>query len=140
MPIKSPSSRLHAADKRRQQGGGKSTEYIDDCFGLISLSSLVVAHDAVFCATFIVLSTVALVATRTGRIRLPEDVSAERQRRAVPAVVAIAALLLSPAAETLAAPLYTQDLDDNARFLELAVCAVSVAYGFFSKVDDQEER
>ena len=119
----------------KQQEG--ETEYIDDCFGLISLSSLVVARDAVFCATFVALSAVALVATRANQIQL-EDVTAERRCRAVPAVVAAATLLLAPVVEILVTPYYTQELNDKARLLELAVVAVSIAYGFVSKVDDEE--
>lgn len=110
------------------------TEYIDDCFGLIFLASSFVAQDAIFSVSFVALSAIALVATRANQIQLP--VSAERKRRVVPAVVAAATLLLTPVLEILIAPVYTQELDDKARLIELAVCAVSVVYGFLSEVED----
>lgn len=122
-------SSLRAEQKRGE------TEYIDDCFGLIFLSGSFVAQDAVFSATFVALSAVALVATRANRIVL-QEVTPERQRRVVPAVVAAATLVLTPVLEILVAPVYAQDLDDKARLIELAVCTVSVAYGFLSRVGD----
>jgi len=111
------------------------TEYIDDCFGLIFLAGSFVANDTVFSATFVALSAVALVATRANQIVL--EVSKDRQRRLVPAVVAAAALLLTPLIAILVQPVFAQELDDEARLIELGVCAVSVAYGFLSKVDDE---
>ena len=121
---------------------------------MVALSSVIVAHDVVFGATFVALSAVALVATRANLIHqwlLEQDVvlTAERQRRAVPGVVAVTALLVAPVVEQIVrlwvAPFFETstsmlpELEDNARLLELAVCSVSFLYGFFSKVDDEEE-
>ena len=120
-----------------------NTDYIDDCFGLIFLSSSFLAHDTIFSVTFVALSAVALVLTRANQIPWPHEqptLSRERQRRAGPAVVAATTLLVTPVLEILIQSVYTQDLlDDRARLLELAVCAVSVLYGFLSKVDDDDE-
>jgi len=128
--VQSPSCRLQAEKQ-------SETEYIDDCFGLIFLSGSFVAQDTIFSATFVALSAIALVATRANQIQLPPEVSKERQRRAVPAVVAAATLLLTPVLEILLAPVFTQELDEKARLIELAVCVVSVVYGFVAKVDDE---
>jgi len=162
----STSSSLQAEKTKRQQGGGgvlrdrergkkQQPEYIDDCFGLVALSSVIVAHDVIFGATFVALSAVALVATRANLVNqwlLEKDVvlTAERQRRAVPGVVAVTALLVAPVVEQTVrlwvAPFFETsismlpELEGNARLLELAVCSVSFLYGFFSKVDDEEQK
>lgn len=141
--IRQTDSVLHLRDTIQDSDGDSGeTQYEDDCFGLIFLTGLLVVHDPVFTATFVTLSTAALIATRLGsssrkstsRIRSsrqqPLGGSPERQRRLVPAAIAAATLLLYTLVE---AVVYTPpDLEENARAIEIAVCSVSILYGLLA--------
>jgi hypothetical protein len=119
-----------------------SSEYIDDCFGLIGLTGLFVANDVWFTIVFVALSTMALWATRSGLVDvwIPESLnSPERQRRLVPGLVAAATIIMSTLSVDVVALLWETvspidiqtwlDRDANAPLIEAVVCSVSVLYG-----------
>ena len=142
---------LRAKNKKivpSSSSSSSSADYTDDCFGLIFLSSAFVAHDTVFSVTFVVLSTEALLLTRSNRKPIAwytkntnTNITRERQRRAVPAVVAATTLLLSTLVlePIITATALMGPQEDPARIVEWAVCSVSILYGFLSPVDDVDD-
>jgi len=83
--------------------------YGDDCFGLISLTTLFVARDGFFCATFVAISFVVSILCNTKTLTTtsappfllsddvssPETIKKELEQR-LPAVVAATTLLVGP--------------------------------------------
>ena len=110
---------------------GDSKFYNDDAFGLILASGGIAAHDEVFTIAFIFLSAVA--ATATFNDKLPAD-------SRVPSAVAALTFLASQVttqfvgynplnlAGLLNMPL--REVSKSAIFIEAAVCAVSIAWGY----------
>jgi hypothetical protein len=126
-----------------------TSEYIDDCFGLIGLTGLFVANDVWFTVVFVALSTMALLATRAGLVDVWMPASwhnVERQRRLEPGLVAAATLLTSTLTAAVVASLWETlsptdmqtwlDRDANAPLIEAVVCAVSIIYGVAPIQDD----
>lgn len=102
--------------------------YSDDCFGLIFLSSSVAAKDPVFAGTFLVVSSIAVVATNVSR-PLPPG-------KAIPGAVAGVTLLLAPLVRLLVANAELQSPKEFAPTLEVAVCVFSLVYGLVLSKDD----
>lgn len=115
--------------------------YSDDCFGLIFLTTGLIAHDVLFAGCFLILST--LGASAFNNRFLPGRLEQRRNLKVqLPAVVAGATLLLvSLARNTVATAMSLQFSMEFATIfeteafnvpLEVAVCLISLIYGFVS--------
>jgi hypothetical protein len=105
----------------------KTTDYNDDAFGLVFLCGATVAEDAVFSSLFLVLSAVAAIATKQGK--LPSN-------NQVPAAVAgvtlllTVGILLNPLDVVLGDWSNTSSKSPSATWIEVALCMASMVYGF----------
>jgi hypothetical protein len=126
---KNEESDSHRSSSTRQR------QYVDDCFGLIFLSCSALG-DPIFASTFLVLSFLALLATRLGKLEfLRSSLSSEQERRQVPAVVAAATLALSPLTDLLFGGylFVSTEMNENAKMVELVVCSISMLYALLYK-------
>jgi hypothetical protein len=104
----------------------EQNDYNDDAFGLVFLCGATVAEDAVFSGLFLVLSAVAAIATKQGRLPASNQ---------VPAAVAGLTLLVLPLLSAALTGLpYSSTMigssNPSARWIELALCSASMLYGF----------
>ena len=111
--------------------------YNDDAFGFIFLGGYVVTHDSIFIATFLLISTIAAIATRNGS--LPAT-------KAVPAVVAGCTLIVNliiPKEKLYDIAPFIQNtkpaLPYDISWLEAGFCTVSMLYGFILSSSNDEE-
>ena len=117
-----------------------NNDYNDDAFGFVFLGGYVLTRDVFFSGTFLVLSAVAAIGTRAGR--LPST-------RAVPASVAGATLvvlsLLHPFYEPLCDLLPFVERPESSVLpldpstIQLGLCTVSMLYGFVLSSSEEEE-
>lgn len=111
----------------------KGSDYNDDAFGFIFLGGSAAAEDPVFGTVFFTLSVIALISTKLGA--LPAN-------KQVPAVVAGSTMLTVPVIATiLPETIFGMNVlpDDNARFIELVFCTVSMLYGFVFSASESEQ-
>ena len=114
-----------------------NNDYNDDAFGFVFLGGYILSRDAIFAGTFLILSALAAIATRNGK--LPTT-------KAVPAAVAGCTFLfnliipneklyeLLPFIER-AEP----SLPLDSSWIELGFCTVSMVYGFILSSSSEEE-
>jgi hypothetical protein len=103
-----------------------STFYNDDAFGLVFLGGGALAQDPIFTGVFLAMSAVAATASAQGKLASSDN--------KIPAAVAGITLVLTPAVAALVASLPESPVDPtagnpSARFIELALCSVSIVYG-----------
>ena len=124
---------LNSVSKRNKDASSdKDTAlyYNDDCFGLIFLSTGLVAHDAVFAACFALVS--GLAATYYNKNNT--DLDAKLQTQFPAAVAGLTLLFVAPVTRVVLQP---QEWDflparvDFAAPLEIGVCAFSVLYALY---------
>lgn len=120
---------------KNNNGKGEFLNYNDDCFGLIFLTSVIVAQDAVFAACFALLSAVAAYSFSNGtayNVSNKFGVSANKLQLQVPAVVAgLTLLVVAPVGRVLLQPdsiEFLPTMAPEATLLEFGVVAVSVIY------------
>ena len=114
-----------------------NNNYNDDAFGFVFLGGYIVTRDAVFAGTFLLLSALAAIATRNGK--LPATNS-------VPAAVAGCTFivnLITPNDELyqLFASIERSEpfLPVDVVWVKLGFCAVSMIYGFMTTSSHQKE-
>lgn len=120
--------------------------YSDDCFGLIFLSTGLIAHDVLFAGFFLILSILAASAFNS---KFFQNILEQRRKlkMQLPAVVAGATLLLvSLIRNTIVTGISLQFSKEFATIfetetfnipLEVAVCLISLIYGFASSQKNQ---
>lgn len=120
---------------KNNSGKGDFLSYNDDCFGLIFLTSIVVAQDAVFAACFALLSALAAYSFSNGtadNVSKNFGISANKLQLQVPAAVAgLTLLVVAPVGRVLLQPdsiEFLPTMAPEATLLEFGVVAVSVIY------------
>ncbi len=113
-----------------------TNDYNDDAFGFVLLVGYVVTHDIIFAGTFVLLSAIAAIATRNGKLPATNSVPA-----AVAGLTYIVNLILP--SETLYELLPFIERPDAAlpldvSLIELGICSVSILYGFVRSSSKQE--
>ena len=118
----------------------KEIFYSDDCFGLIFLSTGLIAKDVVFAACFVLLSGLAAYSFNTYSSFNEKGYSKSRLQKQFPAAVAgLTLLFFAPITRVIIQPSEISFLPERmsiAPILEIGVCAVSVIY---SLVRSREE-
>jgi len=110
--------------------------YNDDAFGFVLLVGYVVTHDIIFAGTFVLLSAIAAIATRSGNLPATTSVPA-----AVAGLTYIVNLVLP--SETLYELLPFIERPDAAlpldvSLIELGICSVSILYGLVLSSSNKE--
>ena len=126
----------------------KTLDYVDDCFGLIFLTSSFVINDIPFATTFFSLSLIALLLCRQGNgtngafFDLDDDTKFYNKyltfntwRKRIPSYVALLTLLITPITTLLFMVINIIELKDislTERLGELIICTISILYGIFT--------
>jgi hypothetical protein len=132
-----PSTTVFLSQPPARQDNNNNNNYNDDAFGLVFLCGVTAAQDYVFSGLFMILSAVAAVATRQGKLPASNQ---------VPAAVAGFTLLLLPVLTTILDRLslgeeiaMLQSTNPSAPLIELALCSASMAYGFVFAASTSED-
>jgi len=112
----------------------RNDNYNDDAFGLVFLGGVTFANDVIFAGIFLVLSAVAATATKQGKLPASNQ---------VPAAVAGLTILLLPVLTTALVDVLPSSIpspDASSPSIELALCSISMLYGFFlaPKIEDKQ--
>lgn len=138
--LDSSSSSLQLASTKNN-----NKDYNDDAFGFVFLGSLVLTQDPWFAGSFLTLSAMAATVTRADtRKVLPFMLPATK---AVPAAVAGFSLLVAIILRQIvvgqedllgADVVSSASLSENAPWIQLGLCTVSMVYGFVLAERDEE--
>lgn len=112
-------------------------DYNDDAFGFVFLGGYLVTGDALFAVTFLLLSALAAIATRSGKLPATSIVPAAVAgctyivNFVIPSDKLYEIIPVIEKAETL--------LPLDSSWLELGICSVSILYNFIQASSNQEE-
>lgn len=119
------------------QNTKSNNNYNDDAFGFIFLGGYIVTQDTIFTGTFLLMSALAAIATRNGK--LPAT-------KVVPAAVAGCTLIVSsivPKDKLYEILPFIQNAEPalpyDSSWLEVGFCSVSMLYGFILSTSNDEE-
>ena len=127
--------------QKSNNNNNNNNDYNDDAFGFVFLGGFIVTRDPFFAGTFLLLSTLAAIATRNGS--LPAT-------KAVPAAVAgctliVALILPKEQLYELLQPFIEKTTESSLSFpvdsswIQVGLCTVSMLYGFLLSSSDHEE-
>jgi hypothetical protein len=103
--------------------------YNDVAFGFVFLGAITAAQDYVFSGLFMILSAVAAIATQQGKLPASNQVPAAVAGFTLISLPALTAILdRLPLGEEIR--MLQQSTNPSAPWIELALCSVSMAYGF----------
>lgn len=112
----------------------QTTDYNDDAFGLVFLCGATVAQDAVFSSLFLVLSGVAAIATKQGKLPSNNQVPAAVAGVTLLLTIGILLLaeqgLLAPPLDAIMGDWSNSSKSPSATWIEVALCMASMVYGF----------
>ena len=128
-------------NSQKSNNNNNNNDYNDDAFGFVFLGGFIVTRDPFFAGTFLLLSTLAAIATRNGS--LPAT-------KAVPAAVAgctliVALILPKEQLYELLQPFIEKTTESSLSFpvdsswIQVGLCTVSMLYGFLLSSSDHEE-
>mmetsp|Transcript_2064 Transcript_2064/g.4524 ORF Transcript_2064/g.4524 Transcript_2064/m.4524 type:complete len:199 (+) Transcript_2064:52-648(+) len=136
-----PYRRKNFAMESRNNGNGDDPQstyyYSDDCFGLIFLSTGLVAGDVVFASCFALISAVAA----TYFNKNAKELNAKLQKQFPGAVAGLTLLFVAPVTRVVLQPNSLDFLPERAPFatiLEIGVCALSVVYSLVATQQEKE--
>ena len=113
-----------------------TNNYNDDAFGFVLLVGYVVTHDVIFAVTFVVLSALAAIATRNGKLPASNSVPA-----AVAGFTYIVNFVIPNEKVYELLPFIERpeaSLPADLSLVELGICSVSILYGLFVSSSNQE--
>jgi hypothetical protein len=118
--------------------GKSDNEYNDDAFGFVFLGGFLITQDPIFAGIFLLLSAVAAIATRNGKLPATNSVPA-----GVAGCTLIVNLIIPKDKLYELLPIIEMgepSLPLDASLIEIGICTVSIIYGLILFPSNQEEK